>query len=171
MFDIEKNSEFLKNIEANDNIEQLMKQKNNLLKLLKIILKEVNNDLDNESLNNLDDDQIWAFIFNNSSKSINDFKSKTKNIKEILDELIDVNSQKEMDYNNLGKKTKREKEIEKEKEQLKGKNKKNKMIENEDDDDDEEGEGGNYDDNVVNTFFLVLIVKVIKTFRHLTNHV
>ena len=87
MIDIEKSSKFLKNIKQNDSAEKLIKQKDNFSKLLKIILKEINCDIDTDTLNNLDDSQMWAFIYNNSIKHINDFKNKTKNTKDILDEL------------------------------------------------------------------------------------
>lgn len=131
MLDIEKGSKFLKNFEINNNQEQLSKQKENLLALLKIILKLIDNDLDLESLNNLDDSQIWAFIFNNSSKTINEFKSKSKNIQEILEELSLINSENyedKIDKKTLGKKKKRiEEDIEDEDE-----------VEGEDEDEGEE---------------------------------
>ena len=113
MIDIEKESKFLKSIKNNDSIEKLTKQKDNLLKLLKILLKEISNDIDLESLNNLDDSQIWAFIYNNSSQSINNFKTKTKNYQDILNELTEIiNINEEKEKNILGKKKKREKENE-----------------------------------------------------------
>ena len=113
MIDIEKESKFLNSIKNNDSIEKLTKQKDNLLKLLKILLKEISNDIDLESLNNLDDSQIWAFIYNNSSQSINNFKTKTKNYQDILNELTEIiNINEEKEKNILGKKKKREKENE-----------------------------------------------------------
>ena len=114
MIDIEKESKFLNSIKNNDSIEKLTKQKDNLLKLLKILLKEISNDIDLESLNNLDDSQIWAFIYNNSSQSINNFKTKTKNYQDIFNELTEIiNINEEKEKNILGKKKKREKENEK----------------------------------------------------------
>ena len=107
MIDIEKELKFLKTIKNDDSIEKLTKQKEKLSKLLKLLLKEINNDIDLESLNNLDDSQIWAFIYNNSSKSINNFKTKTKNFQDILDELtetVNTEEQKDSNLNNLGKK-------------------------------------------------------------------
>ena len=113
MIDIEKESKFLNSIKNNDSIEKLTKQKDKLLKLLKILLKEISNDIDLESLNNLDDSQIWAFIYNNSSQSINNFKTKTKNYQDILNELTEIiNINEEKEKNILGKKKKREKENE-----------------------------------------------------------
>ena len=112
MIDIEKSSKFLRDIKDDADIEKIIKQKTNLSNLLNLILKQINNDIDINSLNNLKDSQIWAFIYNNSSKTINDFKSQLKFSNEIINELSDfteaINNKKEK--KNLGKKTKREKE-------------------------------------------------------------
>ena len=121
MFDIEKASEFLKDIKENSSIEKIIQQKSNLSKLLNLILKYINNEIDLDSLSNLQDSQIWAFINNNSSKTINEFKSQLKNSKIILNELSEFNEtlkEKEeiKEKKNLGKKTKREKENEEEEE-------------------------------------------------------
>ena len=121
MFDIEKASEFLKDIKENSSIEKIIQQKSNLSKLLNLILKHINNEIDLDSLSNLQDSQIWAFINNNSSKTINEFKSQLKNSKIILNELSEFNEtlkEKEeiKEKKNLGKKTKREKENEEEEE-------------------------------------------------------
>ena len=150
MIDIEKESKFLKNIKNTDSIEKLIKQKDNMLKLLKILLKEINKDIDLDSLNNLDDSQIWAFISNNSYQSINNFKTKTKNYQDILTELSDtINiTEEKIEKKNLGKKKKREKNIEdyididkneemeeEQNEELEeDKNEENEMEENEDED-------------------------------------
>ena len=143
MLDIEKGSKFLKNFEINNNQEQLKKQKENLLALLKITLKLIDNDIDLETLNNLDDSQIWAFIFNNSSKTINDFKSKSKNIEEVLEELSLINSEnneKKNDKKVLGKKKKRiEEEIGEEEED---ENMENDKEEEENEEEDENGNEG-----------------------------
>ena len=111
MIDIEKETKFLKSIKKNDSVEKLKKQKENLSRLLKMLLKEINNDIDIDSLNNLDDSQMWAFIFNNSSQSINNFKIKTKNFQEILDELENSKSTSEKKEKNLGKKRKKAEKI------------------------------------------------------------
>ena len=144
MLDIEKGSKFLKNFEINNNQEQLKKQKENLLTLLKITLKLIDNDLDLESLNNLDDSQIWAFIFNNSSKTINDFKNKSKNIEEVLEELSLINSENnedKIDKKILGKKKKRiEEEIEGEDED------ENENMEDDKEEGENEDEEGNEDE-------------------------
>ena len=116
MFDIEKTSEFLKEINDNTSTEKILKQKSKLSKLLNLILKEINQDIDINSLNKLKESQIWAFIYNNSSKAINDFKSQLKNSNLILNELTEFNealNEKE-EKKNLGKKTKREKDEEEE---------------------------------------------------------
>ena len=150
MIDIEKESKFLKNIKNTDSIGKLIKQKDNMLKLLKILLKEINKDIDLDSLNNLDDSQIWAFISNNSYQSINNFKTKTKNYQDILTELSDtINiTEEKIEKKNLGKKKKREKNIEdyididkneemeeEQNEELEeDKNEENEMEENEDED-------------------------------------
>ena len=121
-----------------------------MLKLLKILLKEINKDIDLDSLNNLDDSQIWAFISNNSYQSINNFKTKTKNYQDILTELSDtINiTEEKIEKKNLGKKKKREKNIEdyididkneemeeEQNEELEeDKNEENEMEENEDED-------------------------------------
>ena len=114
MIDIEKSSKFLRDIKDDADIEKIIKQKTNLSNLLNLILKQINNDIDINSINNLKDSQIWAFIYNNSSKIINDFKSQLKFSNEIINELSDfteaINNKKEK--KNLGKKTKREKEKE-----------------------------------------------------------
>ena len=114
MIDIEKSSKFLRDIKDDASIEKIIKQKTNLSNLLNLILKQINNDIDINSINNLKDSQIWAFIYNNSSKTINDFKSQLKFSNEIINELSDfteaINNKKEK--KNLGKKTKREKEKE-----------------------------------------------------------
>ena len=114
MIDIEKSSKFLRDIKDDADIEKIIKQKTNLSNLLNLILKQINNDIDINSINNLKDSQIWAFIYNNSSKTINDFKSQLKFSNEIINELSDfteaINNKKEK--KNLGKKTKREKEKE-----------------------------------------------------------
>ena len=114
MIDIEKSSKFLRDIKDDTDIEKIIKQKTNLSNLLNLILKQINNDIDINSINNLKDSQIWAFIYNNSSKTINDFKSQLKFSNEIINELSDfteaINNKKEK--KNLGKKTKREKEKE-----------------------------------------------------------
>ena len=118
MFDIEKSSEFLNDIKDSTSIDKIIKQKSNLSKLLNIILKEINSEIDINSLNNLKDSQIWAFIYNNSSQVINDFKSQLKNVNNIINELSQFNealNEKE-EKKNLGKKTKREKEMENEEE-------------------------------------------------------
>ena len=113
MIDIEKSSKFLRDIKDDADIEKIIKQKTNLSNLLNLILKQINNDIDINSINNLKDSQIWAFIYNNSSKTINDFKSQLKFSNEIINELSNfteaINNKKEK--KNLGKKTKREKEI------------------------------------------------------------
>ena len=116
MFDIEKTSEFLKEINDNTSTEKILKQKSKLSKLLNLILKEINQDIDINSLNKLKESQIWAFIYNNSSQAINDFKSQLKNSNLILNELTEFNealNEKE-EKKNLGKKTKREKDEEEE---------------------------------------------------------
>jgi len=122
MFDIEKASEFLKDIKEDTSIEKIIKQKSNLSKLLNLILKQINNEIDLDSLTNLQDSQIWAFINNNSSKTINEFKSQLKNTKIILNELSEFNDtlkeKEEIKENkNLGKKTKRGREEENEEEE------------------------------------------------------
>ena len=111
MIDIEKESKFLKNIKNNDSIEKLIKQKKNLSNLLKILLKEINSEIDFDTLENIDDSQMWAFIYNNSSESINNYKNKTKNFKDILNELTEkINTKEKSDKKTLGKKTKRTKD-------------------------------------------------------------
>ena len=139
MFDIEKTSEFLNDIKDDTSIEKIIKQKQNLSKLLNLILKEINPDIDINSLNNLKESQIWAFIYNNSSQVINDFKSQTKNMNNIINELSkfneEINEKEEIkEKKNLGKKIKREKEIEEE------------QMEEEENEEDEEEE----DDDIKN---------------------
>jgi U3 small nucleolar RNA-associated protein MPP10 len=114
MIDIEKSSKFLRDIKDDADIEKIIKQKTNLTNLLNLILKQINNDIDINSINNLKDSQIWAFIYNNSSKAITEFKSKLKDINSILNELSEFNESlnTKQEKKNLGKKTKREKEAE-----------------------------------------------------------
>ena len=114
MFDIEKSSSFLKDINDDTSIEKIIKQKSNLSKLLNIILKHIDSNIDINSLNNLEQSQIWAFIYNNSTKVINDFKSKMKDINSVLNELSEFNEtlNEQKEQKNLGKKTKREKDME-----------------------------------------------------------
>ena len=114
MFDIEKSSSFLKDIKEDTSIEKIKKQKSNLEKLLNLILKQIDSNIDIKSLNNLEQSQIWAFIYNNSSKAITEFKSKLKDINSILNELSEFNESlnTKREKKNLGKKTKREKEAE-----------------------------------------------------------
>ena len=114
MFDIEKSSSFLKDIKEDTSIEKIKKQKSNLEKLLNLILKQIDSNIDIKSLNNLEQSQIWAFIYNNSSKAITEFKSKLKDINSILNELSEFNESlnTKQKKKNLGKKTKREKEAE-----------------------------------------------------------
>lgn len=114
MFDIEKSSSFLKDINDDTCIEKIIKQKSNLSKLLNIILKHIDSNIDINSLNNLEQSQIWAFIYNNSTKVINDFKSKMKDINSVLNELSEFNEtlNEQQEQKNLGKKTKREKDME-----------------------------------------------------------
>ena len=114
MFDIEKSSSFLKDINDDTSIEKIIKQKTNLSKLLNIILKHIDSNIDINSLNNLEQSQIWAFIYNNSTKVINDFKSKMKDINSVLNELSEFNEtlNEQQEQKNLGKKTKREKDLE-----------------------------------------------------------
>ena len=114
MFDIEKSSSFLKDINDDTSIEKIIKQKSNLSKLLNIILKHIDPNIDINSLNNLEQSQIWAFIYNNSTKVINDFKSKMKDINSVLNELSEFNEtlNEQQEQKNLGKKTKREKDLE-----------------------------------------------------------
>ena len=113
MFDIEKSSSFLKDIKEDTSIEKIIKQKSNLTKLLNLILKQIDSNIDINSLNNLEKSQIWAFIYNNSSKVITEFKSKMKDINSILNELSEFNESlnEKHEKKNLGKKTKREKDI------------------------------------------------------------
>ena len=115
MFDIEKTSEFLNDINEQTSLEKIIKQKSKLSKLLNLILKQINPDLDLNSLNNLEESQIWAFISNNSTKAINDFKSQIKNTNTIINELSLFNEafnekEKIKDNKNIGKKTKRKKD-------------------------------------------------------------
>ena len=114
MFDIEKSSSFLKDIKEDTSIEKIKKQKSNLEKLLNLILKQIDSNINIKSLNNLEQSQIWAFIYNNSSKAITEFKSKLKDINSILNELSEFNESlnTKQEKKNLGKKTKREKEAE-----------------------------------------------------------
>ena len=114
MFDIEKSSSFLKDLNDDTSIEKIIKQKSNLSKLLNIILKHIDSNIDINSLNNLEQSQIWAFIYNNSTKVINDFKSKMKDINSVLNELSEFNEtlNEQQEQKNLGKKTKREKDLE-----------------------------------------------------------
>ena len=114
MFDIEKSSSFLKDIKEDTSIEKIKKQKSNLEKLLNLILKQIDSNIDIKSLNNLEQSQIWAFIYNNSSKAITEFKSKLKDINSILNELSEFNESlnTKQEKKSLGKKTKREKEAE-----------------------------------------------------------
>ena len=114
MFDIEKSSSFLKDIKEDTSIEKIKKQKSNLEKLLNLILKQIDSNIEIKSLNNLEQSQIWAFIYNNSSKAITEFKSKLKDINSILNELSEFNESlnTKQEKKNLGKKTKREKEAE-----------------------------------------------------------
>ena len=119
MFDIEKTSEFLNDIKDNTSIENIIKKKSNLTKLLNLMLKEINSDIDINSLNNLKESQIWAFIYNNSSQAINEFKTQLKNTNNIINELSKFNeemNEKEgiNEKKNLGKKIKREKEVDEE---------------------------------------------------------
>ena len=109
MFDIEKTSEFLNDINEQTSLEKIMKQKTKLSKLLNLIVKEINQDIDINSLNNLKESQIWAFIYNNSTKAINGFKSQLKNTNTIINELSEFNEAMN-EKKNIGKKTKREKE-------------------------------------------------------------
>ena len=95
MFDIEKSSSFLKDIKEDTSIEKIKKQKSNLEKLLNLILKQIDSNIDIKSLNNLEQSQIWAFIYNNSSKAITEFKSKLKDINSILNELSEFNEKKQ----------------------------------------------------------------------------
>ena len=114
MFDIEKSSSFLKDIKDDTSIEKIIKQKSNLSKLLNLILKQIDSNIDIKSLNNLEQSQIWAFIYNNSSKAITEFKSKMKDLNSVLNELSEFNEtfNEKQEKKNLGKKTKREKDIE-----------------------------------------------------------
>ena len=114
MFDIEKSSSFLKDIKDDTSIETIIKQKSNLSKLLNLILKQIDSNIDIKSLNNLEQSQIWAFIYNNSSKAITEFKSKMKDLNSVLNELSEFNEtfNEKQEKKNLGKKTKREKDIE-----------------------------------------------------------
>ena len=114
MFDIEKSSSFLKDIKDDTSIEKIIKKKSNLSKLLNLILKQIDSNIDIKSLNNLEPSQIWAFIYNNSSKAITEFKSKMKDLNSILNELSEFNEtfNEKQEKKNLGKKTKREKDIE-----------------------------------------------------------
>ena len=139
MFDIEKTSEFLNDIKDNTSIENIIKQKSNLTKLLNLMLKEINSDIDINSLNNLKESQIWAFIYNNSSQAINEFKTQLKNTNNIINELSKFNeemNEKEgiNEKKNLGKKIKREKEVDEEE------------IEEEDNEEEEEDEDIKNDD-------------------------
>ena len=114
MFDIEKSSSFLKDIKDDTSREKIIKQKSNLSKLLNLILKQIDSNIDIKSLNNLEQSQIWAFIYNNSSKAITEFKSKMKDLNSVLNELSEFNEtfNEKQEKKNLGKKTKREKDIE-----------------------------------------------------------
>ena len=139
MFDIEKSSSFLKDINDDTSIEKIIKQKSNLSKLLNIILKHIDSNIDINSLNNLEQSQIWAFIYNNSTKVINDFKSKMKDINSVLNELSEFNEtlNEQQEQKNLGKKTKREKDLEDMEEE---ENEGMEDMEEEEEDDDEMNE-------------------------------
>ena len=150
MIDIEKETKFLKNIKNNDSTEKIIKQKDNLSKLLKLLLKEINNEIDLDSLNNLDDSQIWTFIYNNSSQSINNFKSKTKNFKDIINKLTSINTEDKIAEKNLGKKTKREKDNQKQIEENSDENEEMEEGEEIEDEENEEDESIDKSKNMKN---------------------
>ena len=137
MIDVEEGIKFLQKFQTNNDIDKLSKHKDKLMKILKGLLKELNNDIDINSLNDLDYSQIWAFIYNNSTSSINNFKILSKNNQQILDELtqnFDEN-EKKIEKKNLGKKKKMEK------------NKIDEKIENNESNEEEDEEGEEKEDD------------------------
>ena len=114
MAEIEKASKFLNDFKENDTVTKITKNKDQIFNLLKILLKQINNDIDTETLNNLDFSQLWAFIYNYSSKSLTNFKQYVKNSTDILAELTNILNENtkliKKNKKDLGKKRKRTKE-------------------------------------------------------------
>ena len=133
--EIENAMKFINKIKEEDTIDKYNKNIKQMKNLLNIIICELNPNIEKENINKLDSTQLWTLISSISTKYINDFKTQTKSITEIKNELNNFNNS-----NYLEKKRKRNNKIDNNnsKKQLKSKEEKN--IENEEEENLEEEE-------------------------------
>ena len=124
--EIKNAMKFINKIKEEDTIDKYNKNIKQMKNLLNIIICELNPNIEKENINKLDSTQLWTLISSISKKNINDFKTQTKSITEIKNELNNFNNS-----NYLEKKRKRNNKIDNNnsKKQLKSKEEEN--IENE----------------------------------------
>ena len=136
--EIENAMKFINKIKEEDTIDKYNKNIKQMKNLLNIIICELNPNIEKENINKLDSTQLWTLISSISKKNINDFKTQTKSITEIKNELNNFNNS-----NYLEKKRKRNNKIDNNnsKKQLKSKEEEN--LENEEEENLEEEEEEN----------------------------
>ena len=119
--EIENAMKFINKIKDDDSINQYNKNIKQMKNLLNIIICELNPNIEKENINKLDSTQLWTLISSISKKNINDFKTQTKSITEIKNELNNFNNsnylEKKRKRNNKIVKSKSKKEIENEEEE------------------------------------------------------
>ncbi len=119
--EIENAMKFINKIKDDDSINQYNKNIKQMKNLLNIIICELNPNIEKENIKKLDSTQLWTLISTISTKNINDFKTQTKSITEIKNELNDFNNsnylEKKRKRNNKIVKSKSKKEIENEEEE------------------------------------------------------
>ena len=119
--EIKNAMKFINKINEDDSIDKYNNNLKQMKNLLNTIICELNPNIKKENIQKLDSTQLWTLISSISTKYINDFKTQTKSITEIKNELNDFNNsnylEKKRKRNNKIVKSKSKKEIENEEEE------------------------------------------------------
>ena len=114
--EIKNAMKFINKINEDDSIDKYNNNIKQMKNLLNTIICELNPNIKKENIQKLDSTQLWTLISSISTKYINDFKTQTKSITEIKNELNDFNNsnylEKKRKRNNKIVKSKSKKEIE-----------------------------------------------------------
>ena len=149
--EIKNAMKFINKINEDDSIDKYNNNIKQMKNLLNTIICELNPNIKKENIQKLDSTQLWTLISSISTKYINDFKTQTKSITEIKNELNDFNNsnylEKKRKRNNKNQKNKskkeeinnneEEEEIEEE-ENLEKEEEQNEKLENEEEENEEE---------------------------------
>ena len=139
--EIENAMKFINKIKEDDSIDKYNKNIKQMKNLLNIIICELNPNIEKENINKLDSTQLWTLISSISKKNINDFKTQTKSITEIKNELNNFNNS-----NYLEKKRKRNNKNDNNSSKKQLKNKEEENLENE----EEENLENEEEENLIN---------------------